>query len=47
MAAVSVEDTVRSFREILEGKHDELPEQAFHLVGSIEEAVAKAKELEG
>ncbi|MEM7204894.1 MAG: F0F1 ATP synthase subunit beta [Planctomycetota bacterium] len=42
---VSVQDTVRSFQEILEGKHDDLPEQAFHLVGSIEEAVEKAKKL--
>ena len=44
---VSVDDTVRSFREILEGKHDDLPEQAFHLVGSIDEAVEKAKQLQG
>ncbi len=42
---VSVQDTVRSFQEILEGKHDDLPEQAFHLVGSIEEAVEKAKSI--
>ena len=42
---VSVKDTVRSFKEILEGKHDELPEPAFHNVGSIEEAVEKAKKL--
>lgn len=40
---VKVEDTVRGFKEILEGKHDELPEQAFYMVGSIEEAVEKAK----
>ena len=39
---VKVEDTVRSFKEILEGKHDELPETAFYMVGSIEEAVEKA-----
>ena len=39
---VKVEDTVRSFKEILEGKHDELPESAFYMVGSIEEAVEKA-----
>ncbi len=38
---VKREDTVRSFREILEGKHDDLPESAFYLVGSIEEAVAR------
>ena len=43
---VPVAQTVRSFREILMGKYDELPEQAFMLVGSIEEAVEKAKTLE-
>ncbi|MEE2885955.1 MAG: F0F1 ATP synthase subunit beta [Planctomycetota bacterium] len=37
-----VADTVRSFKEILEGKHDDLPESAFYMVGAIEEAVAKA-----
>jgi F-type H+-transporting ATPase subunit beta len=42
---VEVADTVRGFREILEGKHDELPEQAFYMVGSIEEAIEKAKTL--
>jgi F-type H+-transporting ATPase subunit beta len=42
---VSVKDTVRGFKEILEGKHDELPEQAFYMVGGIEEAVEKAKRL--
>jgi len=42
---VKVEDTVRSFKEILEGKHDDLPEQAFFMVGAIEEAVERAKEL--
>ena len=40
---VKIEDTVKGFKEILEGKHDSLPEQAFYMVGSIEEAVAKAK----
>ncbi len=40
---VKVEDTVKGFKEILEGKHDDLPEQAFYMVGSIEEAVEKAK----
>ena len=40
---VSREDTVRSFKEILEGKWDHLPEQAFYMVGAIEEAVEKAK----
>ncbi len=39
---VPVRDTVRGFSEILEGKHDELPEQAFYMVGSIDEAVEKA-----
>ena len=42
---VKLEDTIRSFKEILEGKHDELPENAFYMVGSIEEAVEKAKTL--
>ncbi|GAA0700600.1 F0F1 ATP synthase subunit beta [Paraclostridium ghonii] len=41
---VPVKETVRSFKEILEGKHDSLPESAFLFVGSIEEAVEKAKE---
>lgn len=40
---VKIEDTVKGFKEILEGKHDELPESAFYMVGSIEEAVEKAK----
>ena len=43
---VAVEDTLRSFEEILEGKHDHLPEMAFHLVGTVEEAVEKARKLE-
>jgi F-type H+-transporting ATPase subunit beta len=42
---VKLEDTIRSFKEILEGKHDNLPEQAFMYVGTIEEAVEKAKTL--
>ena len=44
---VPLKDTVRGFKEILDGKHDELPEQAFLFVGSIEEAEAKARELVG
>jgi F-type H+-transporting ATPase subunit beta len=44
---VSVEDTVRGFKEILEGKHDDLPETAFYMVGTIEEAVEKARLLGG
>ena len=43
----SREDTVRSFKELLAGKYDDLPEQAFMFVGTIEEAVEKAKQLEG
>ncbi|MBJ18849.1 MAG: F0F1 ATP synthase subunit beta [bacterium] len=42
---VRLEDTIRGFREILDGKHDELPEQAFYMVGDIESAVEKAKTL--
>ena len=42
---VRLEETVRGFKEILEGKHDELPEQAFFMVGTIEDAVEKAKRL--
>jgi ATP synthase F1 beta subunit len=42
---VELEDNVNSFREIIEGKHDNLPEQAFYMVGGISEAVQKAKEL--
>ncbi len=40
---VKVEDTVRSFKEIIDGKHDDLPESAFYMVGSIEGAIEKAK----
>ncbi|MBL7686000.1 MAG: F0F1 ATP synthase subunit beta [Deltaproteobacteria bacterium] len=42
---VKLEDTIRGFREIVEGKHDDVPEQAFYLVGTIEEALAKAQKL--
>ena len=42
---VSLEDTIKGFKEILDGKHDALPEQAFLLVGPIEEVVAKAEQL--
>ena len=42
---VKVADTVRGFKEILDGKHDELPEQAFFMVGTIEDAMAKGKKL--
>ena len=40
-----VEDTVRGFKEICEGKHDEAPEQAFYMVGGIEEVQAKAEKM--
>ena len=43
---VKIEDTIKGFREIAEGKHDALPEQAFYMVGTIEEAVEKAKTLQ-
>lgn len=42
---VKVKDTIRGFKEILDGKHDDLPEQAFYNVGTIEEAVEKGKTL--
>jgi F-type H+-transporting ATPase subunit beta len=42
---VKIEDTIRAFKEICEGKHDALPEQAFYLVGTIEDAIEKAKTL--
>ena len=42
---VKLEDTIRGFEEIADGKHDTLPEQAFYMVGTIEEAVEKAKKL--
>jgi F-type H+-transporting ATPase subunit beta len=43
---VPIKETVRGFKEILDGKHDQLPESAFFMVGTIEEAIAKAKTLE-
>ena len=42
---VSIRDTVRGFQEVLDGKHDDLPEQAFYMVGPIEEAVEKAERM--
>lgn len=42
---VKVEETIRGFKEIAEGKHDEIPEQAFYMVGTIEEALEKAESL--
>ncbi|HEV3483810.1 MAG TPA: hypothetical protein VG106_00270, partial [Vicinamibacterales bacterium] len=44
---VSIADTVRSFRDIVDGKYDHLPEQAFYMVGTIEEAVEKAEKMKG
>ena len=43
---VKLEDTIKGFKEIIEGKHDDLPEQAFYMVGTIEDAVEKAKTLQ-
>ena len=43
---VKLEDTIRGFKEIIEGKHDDLPEQAFYMVGTIEDAIEKAKTLQ-
>ncbi|MDD5008449.1 MAG: F0F1 ATP synthase subunit beta [Syntrophorhabdaceae bacterium] len=44
---VALKDTIKGFKEVVEGKHDELPEQAFYMVGTIEEAVEKAKQFMG
>jgi F-type H+-transporting ATPase subunit beta len=44
---VKLQDTIRSFREVAEGKWDHLPEQAFYMVGTIEEAAEKAKRISG
>ena len=42
---VPIKETVRGFVEILDGKHDDLPEQAFYMVGSIDEAVEKGEKM--
>ena len=42
---VTIADTIKGFKEIVDGKHDGLPEQAFYLVGTIEDAIEKAKTL--
>jgi F-type H+-transporting ATPase subunit beta len=42
---VKIEDTVRGFKEICEGKHDDIPEQAFYMVGGIEEVLERAEEM--
>jgi F-type H+/Na+-transporting ATPase subunit beta len=46
-AYVKIEDTVRGFREICDGKHDDIPEQAFYMVGGIEEVIERAEEMAG
>jgi F-type H+-transporting ATPase subunit beta len=43
---VQIEDNIRSFKELLEGKHDDLPEQAFYMVGHIDHVIAKAREMQ-
>ena len=42
---VTIADTIRGFRELVDGKHDDVPEQAFYMVGTIEEAIEKAASL--
>ncbi len=42
---VTVEETIRGFQEIVEGKHDDMPEQAFYMVGTIDDVVKRAEEL--
>ena len=42
---VPIKDTIKGFNEIIEGKHDDLPEQAFYMVGTIEEAVEKSEKM--
>jgi F-type H+-transporting ATPase subunit beta len=44
---VPIADTVRGFKEILDGKHDTMPEQAFYMVGTIEQAQEKAQKMQG
>ncbi|HOW98187.1 MAG TPA: F0F1 ATP synthase subunit beta, partial [Kiritimatiellia bacterium] len=44
---VPLADTIRSFREVLEGKHDRVPEQAFYMAGSIDAVIEKARKLKG
>ena len=44
---VKLEDTIRGCKEILEGKHDDIPEQAFYMVGTIEDVLAKVEKMNG
>ena len=41
---VQIEDTIRGFTEIIEGRHDEVPEAAFYMVGTLDEALEKSRE---
>ena len=43
---VKLEDSIKGFKEILDGKHDNIPEQAFYMVGTIEEAIEQAKTMQ-
>ena len=43
---MKIADTVKAFKEIIEGKHDDVPEQAFYMVGTIDEVLEKAEKLE-
>jgi F-type H+-transporting ATPase subunit beta len=43
---VTLPDTIRSFKGLIEGEYDDLPENAFYMVGTIDEAVERAKEME-
>jgi len=42
---VKIADTIKGFKEIVEGKHDEVPEQAFYMVGTIDEALEQAQRM--
>ena len=42
---MTIDDTIKGFKEILEGKYDDLPENAFYMVGTIEEVIEKSKKL--
>ena len=44
---VKLADTIKGFKDVVEGKYDDLPEQAFYMVGGIEEVIEKAKKLAG
>lgn len=43
----ALKETIRGFKEILEGKHDDLPESAFYMVGTIDEAIEKGRKMRG